>query len=66
MGESPRGKKNSPDIFPQIHVQTLVTKGIDNRPIALVKVKNQEIECLLDSGSNSSIAGPKGIDILKS
>lgn len=49
--------------FP-IHINSLITQGLDNRPLAIVKIKDRTVTCLLDSGSNSSIAGPKGIELL--
>lgn len=66
MRESLRGSVNSPDVFSPITVNTLIAKGSDNRPFAVIKVKDKQIDCLLDSGANSSIAGPGGQKLLES
>lgn len=61
-----RGNDDSPAVFTPVSVLSIVTKGTDNRPVAIVKVNDTEIECLLDSGANGSIAGDTGIKILSS
>lgn len=64
MGGLTEGRSYSPNSFFPIAVSSLITKGRDNRPIAVVKVKDRKLHCLLDSGANNSIIGPEGLKLL--
>lgn len=59
------GRQESPTVFSPIYIDSLITKGFDNRPIAVIKIQDKKIHCLLDSGANNSIIGPKGINVLE-
>lgn len=64
-GESVRGRRDSPDIFSPIFVHSVITNGTDNRPLAIIRIDGKEVHCLLDSGSNRSIVGSAGMEMLK-
>lgn len=49
-----------------MNIKSIINDCRDNRPIAEVKIKDQKVHCLLDSGANVSIAGEKGMNVLRS
>lgn len=48
-----------------MNIKSIINDNKDSRPIAEIKIKDRKVQCLLDSGANVSIAGVRGMELLR-